>query len=678
MRKMEFPKQLLLYSDNQFVNQILHLNSYQLLCTLSNILATKSILIYHKFSPQKYFFYLFSTLYYNNNYTILDSLLKFKLISKTSFNDIGEQKLELFIDRVVIKNCQSNESSNDQSSNILYIQQDRTILNDISGICPGGQITAILGASGAGKTSLLNVLACRIQNTEKVSLAGNLQANGVVYDFEKFQGFASYVMQNDILLETLTPREALTFVASFKYNDDQVIQRRVNETLKNMKLEGCQHTKIGGFIFKGLSGGERKRTSIGIELVSDPCCILLDEPTSGLDSFTAFYIINELQFLAKLQQRTIIFTIHQPSTDIFQMFDRIILLVQGKLIYQGPRQNIIQYFSSIGFQCPGSSNPMDYFLSIMHSDNETNQKNFGTYFSQYDKLIGPIVEEEIKNMNKSDINEKKVHLSQLHQIKLIGMRELTNFQRSPLLFFTRIFQAIFLGVAYGGIFYGVGDNPGSQNDLFYLAGPFFFITMSQMFIAVYQYELGFILERDVFIREENSKLYTTASYFLGKQFVDIPFCFVCPIIQCLITYGMMALSVDLPEQIPIHLITHILLFMCSNSIGLMVGCLFEDFVLAINTSLMYLMPFLTFAGFLALPSQYYGWIEWFQYLSPQKFAFEALVTNEVKSRHYQIDPLEFYKLHLGVGPCLAALLGYFFLYRFIAYFLLLKLRTRQQ
>jgi ATP-binding cassette, subfamily G (WHITE), eye pigment precursor transporter len=109
---------------------------------------------------------------------------------------------------------------------------------------------------------------------------------------------------------------------------------------------------IGGTMQKGISGGERKRTSIGYELVSDPKCILLDEPTSGLDSFTAFSIINLLREICKKLNKTIIFTVHQPSTDIYELFDRVMLLVEGRFIYQGPKTQIISYFTDIGFKCP--------------------------------------------------------------------------------------------------------------------------------------------------------------------------------------------------------------------------------------------------------------------------------------------------------------------------------------
>lgn len=117
---------------------------------------------------------------------------------------------------------------------------------------------------------------------------------------------------------------------------------------------------------KGVTKGEKKRTSIAFELMSDPDVIFLDEPTSGLDSFTAYNVVDVLQEYAQRANKTIICTIHQPSSEIFMKFDRLILLVDGKFIYQGPRSDVIEYFSSFGFQCPKLSNPADYFMSIMH------------------------------------------------------------------------------------------------------------------------------------------------------------------------------------------------------------------------------------------------------------------------------------------------------------------------
>lgn len=131
-----------------------------------------------------------------------------------------------------------------------------------------------------------------------------------------------------------------------------------------MRLTKCANTKIGGPLVKGVSGGERKRTSIGVELITDPNLIFLDEPTTGLDSFTATSVMETLKDLAK-SGRTIIQTIHQPNSDIFEMFDRLMLLARGKIIYFNEARLAVDYFTKINYKCPELSNPADYFMAIM-------------------------------------------------------------------------------------------------------------------------------------------------------------------------------------------------------------------------------------------------------------------------------------------------------------------------
>jgi len=185
-----------------------------------------------------------------------------------------------------------------------------------------------------------------------------------------FSALSAYVQQDDILFQTMTVRECLEFAAKLKlkgtYNDK--IQR-VEEIIKELRLNKCQNTKIGGPLIKGVSGGERKRTSIGVELITDPNLIFLDEPTTGLDSFTATSVMETLRDLAQAG-RTVISTIHQPNSDIFEMFDRLMLLAQGKIIYFNEARLAVDYFASINFRCPELSNPADYFMSIMSIESQ--------------------------------------------------------------------------------------------------------------------------------------------------------------------------------------------------------------------------------------------------------------------------------------------------------------------
>lgn len=182
----------------------------------------------------------------------------------------------------------------------------------------------------------------------------------------------------------MTVRECLEFAARLKLpgSDDQKLVR-VTDLITILKLKKCENTRIGGPLVKGVSGGERKRCSIGVELITDPSLIFLDEPTTGLDSFTATSVMETLGLLAKDQGRTVISTIHQPNSDIFEMFDRLLLLAKGKILYLNEASRSVQYFANLSdklgmdLTCPELSNPCDFFMSMMSKESIEFEKEEG-------------------------------------------------------------------------------------------------------------------------------------------------------------------------------------------------------------------------------------------------------------------------------------------------------------
>jgi ABC-type multidrug transport system ATPase subunit len=231
------------------------------------------------------------------------------------------------------------------------------------------KITCInLKLVGAGKTTLLNFLSGR-QISQSLDKKGTIFVNGVEKDklAANFSALSAYVQQDDILFQTMTVRECLEFAARLKLKGtEKEKEDRVDRIIQELRLAKCQNTKIGGPLVKGVSGGERKRCSIGVELITDPSLIFLDEPTTGLDSFTASSVCETLKELA-LSGRTVISTIHQPNSDIFESFDRLMLLAQGKIIYFNHANLAVDYFASLGseYKCPELSNPADHFMTIM-------------------------------------------------------------------------------------------------------------------------------------------------------------------------------------------------------------------------------------------------------------------------------------------------------------------------
>lgn len=205
----------------------------------------------------------------------------------------------------------------------------KLILNNLSGCVLPGQFVSILGASGAGKTTLMNHLSGRLQS-KNLEVSGEIRVNGVDRSqVPNFGVFSAYIQQDDVLYQTMTVKECIEFAAKLRFlGTPEERDKRIADIIRDLKLTKCQDTKIGGIFIKGISGGERKRTSIGVELITDPSLIFLDEPTTGLDSFTSTQIMMLLKNLAE-SGRTIIQTIHQPNSDIFEMFDQLMLMAHG-------------------------------------------------------------------------------------------------------------------------------------------------------------------------------------------------------------------------------------------------------------------------------------------------------------------------------------------------------------
>ncbi|XP_023247587.1 protein white-like [Copidosoma floridanum] len=223
-----------------------------------------------------------------------------------------------------------------------------------------------MGPSGAGKTTLLNVLTLRY-NTD-VMVTGNVSINGKIVNSNILASRLAYVQQDDKFIGTLTVKEHLIFQSQVRM--DRTIPhyqriRRVNEVISELALSKCRNTAIGipGKI-KGISGGEMKRLSFASEVLTDPPLLLCDEPTSGLDSFMAHQVVSVLKKLAA-QGKTIITTLHQPSSDIFSMFDKILLLSEGRVAFSGSSEEAYNFFKSLGAPCPSNYNPADFYIQLL-------------------------------------------------------------------------------------------------------------------------------------------------------------------------------------------------------------------------------------------------------------------------------------------------------------------------
>ncbi|XP_030834888.1 ATP-binding cassette, sub-family G (WHITE), member 2 isoform X1 [Strongylocentrotus purpuratus] len=525
----------------------------------------------------------------------------------------------------------------------------KTILTDVNGLFKPG-MNAILGPTGSGKTSLLDVLAAR---KDPDGLSGQVLIDGAPQP-KNFKCVSGYVVQDDVVMGTLTIRENLQFSAALrlpKTVGKKEREDRVDDILAELGLSHVGDSKVGTEFIRGVSGGERKRTNVGMELITKPSVLFLDEPTTGLDASTANAVMHLLASLSK-RGRTIIFSIHQPRYSIFRLFDKMHLLGQGRTIYHGPAQEALEYFSSIGFECEEHNNPPDFFLDVILGqsdlkstekdqdvesgvaaieDGEKSKVNLADCYekSHYNKTMRDATESiytQYRNDEEPSIVSINYPTSFFSQLYHVSHRAVLNILRNPFLTVIQNATVILFSVVIGGIYFQLDTSisSGYQNRI----GAFFFLIMQMVFGNLSAVEL-FIRERVIFIHESASGFYRVSVYFVAKVFCDLlPLRVIPTILYVVVTYWMIGLQADATKFF-LYFLTLLLVTFVSSALAFAISSSVSIAGIATLLIAMCYVLMMVFGGLLVNISSLPVWLQWLQYLSIFRFGLNALLINEM-------------------------------------------------
>ncbi|KAJ3410840.1 ATP-binding cassette sub- G member 1 [Chytridiales sp. JEL 0842] len=521
----------------------------------------------------------------------------------------------------------------------VKVVEDKYILKGVSGALKPGRLTAIMGASGAGKTSLLNILSGETQQY----VGGTMSVNSEPITGSQIKEISGFVFQDDVLLPTMTVKEAIQMSALLRlpsHMTPEERQQRVKEVVRSLTLDRALNTIIGDSQIKGVSGGERKRCAIAMEMITKPAIMFLDEPTSGLDSFTALSVMRTLKALAGTG-RAVVATIHQPSSEIFRIFDDFILMADGRIMYQGPADQAVKYFARLGYECPKTCNPADYFfMSILNQqemqlphapkDNISPQERIQRLLGAWERSswAQEILRKIVHSKRTGGITDNVIQEgnNKWAQLKFLYGRAAKNTLRNPLIIRNRIIQ-ISVMTTFVGLLYLNTDQKEGLSAFQNRIGVLFFCSAQNLMAASTSNLTVFSREKPVFLREYGAGYYGITVYFLSKLAAELPLYIVFPSIQAIFLVYLVGLQKS-AAQILIFMAFNSLTSICGMSVGICFACQFDSTQAALAVTPLVIMPFMLFSGMFININKMPAWLGWLQYVSPIKYCFEGLVKNE--------------------------------------------------
>lgn len=487
----------------------------------------------------------------------------------------------------------------------------RQVLKDVSLTAKPSEILAIVGPSGAGKSSLLEILAGKL-----TPQSASIFVNQKPVDKVRFKKMSGYVTQKDTLFPLLTVEETLTFGARLRLKlPEPDLRSRVKSLMQELGLSHVAATRVGDDRVRGISGGERRRVSIGLEVIHEPRVLILDEPTSGLDSTSAHQIIAMLNVMAESRSRTIVLSIHQPGFRIVKLFATILLLADGAVLHHGSVDLLSVNLMLMGLSLPLHVNVVEFAIESIDAFKQPPPTKV-TGRSTLQQLF-----QESKVVDDDDLPHGFAN-SRINETMILTHRFWKNIYRTKELFLCRTISMLISGIVLGSIFYQLStDLLGAEERVGLFAFILTFLLSTTEALPI------FLQEREILMKETSSGSYRVSSYAVANGVVYLPFLLILAVLFSAPVYWMVGLNRSLTAFIHFLVLIWLILY-TANSVVVCFSALVPNFIVGNSVISAVMGSFFLFSGYFISNKELPSYWVLMHYISLFKYPFEGMLINE--------------------------------------------------
>ncbi|KAJ5843840.1 Brefeldin A resistance protein [Penicillium chrysogenum] len=541
----------------------------------------------------------------------------------------------------------------------------RTILEDFTGCVRPGEMLLVLGRPGSGCSTFLKVLGNQRAGYE--SIEGNVQYGGTESEkmAKQYRSEVLYNPEDDLHYATLTVRDTLLFALKSRTpgkasripgeSRKEYQQTFLSAIAKLFWIEHALGTRVGNELIRGISGGEKKRTSIAEAMVTKASTQCWDNSTKGLDASTALEYVQSLRSLTNTANVSTLVALYQASENLFDLFDKVILIDDGKCSFFGPSQDAKAYFEGLGFECPPRWTTPDFLTSVSdpharrvkdgwdnriprnaaefqaaYRKSDTYKRNLADIESFEGEIEGQRQEREAA---RRKAKRKNFTISFYKQVMILTHRQfLVMFgDRESLIgkWSVITFQALITG----SLFYNLPD---TSNGVFTRGGVMFFILLFNALLAMAELTAAFE-SRPILMKHKSFSFYRPAAYALAQVVVDVPLVFIQVVLFDIVVYFMANLA-RTPSQFFINLLVIFILTMTMYSFFRALGALCSSLDVATRLTGVAIQALVVYTGYLIPPWKMHPWLKWLIWINPVQYAFEALMANEFYNLQIKCEP----------------------------------------